>query len=76
MGHALNLTEADWLMDDGRLVHRHHSSALHLQYWHRGQSGDHVTHPQTETADKQNGVKSLHLNSSHLSASATVFLDL
>ena len=70
------LTEAHWLVYDGGLVHWHDSTALHLQYWHRGQGWDHVTHPQTETADKQNGVKSLHLNSSHLSASATVFLDL
>ena len=70
------LAEAHRLMDDGSLVHRHDSSTLHLQYWHRGQSRDHVTHPHTETADKQNGVKSLHLNSCHLSASATVFLDL
>lgn len=51
------LTEAHWLVDDGSLVHRHDSSTLHLQYWHRGQGRDHVTHPQTETetaADKQN----------------------
>ena len=54
------LTEAHWLMDDGGLVHRHDSSTLHLQYWHRRQSRDHVTHPQAETADKQNAVKSLH----------------
>ena len=40
------LREAHRLVDDGGLVHRHDSPTLHLQYWHRRQGRDHVTHPE------------------------------
>ena len=40
------LREAHRLVDDRGLVHRHDSSTLHLQYWHRRQGRDHVTHPE------------------------------